>query len=148
MKKMKTAFAFIAMTLMLINLVSAQDVKLDYDETGNRTQRYKVLKSSEVTFADTALINQPIVEDVMISGKKTNVFPNPVGNHLNIIFSGEQTESGTVNVHLYDVKGNQLYSSTTTQNLHQIPMQDYPAGFYFLRISDSDKTEQWKIIKK
>lgn len=148
MKKMKFAFALLAFGLLFAGIVSAQDVKLDYDEAGNRTQRFKVLKSSEVTFADTALNNQPIVEDVLIAGKKTNIFPNPVSNHLNIFFSGVDAESTTVEICLFDVNGNQLYKEKVSPANHQVPMQNYPAGFYFLRISDSLKTEQWKIVKK
>lgn len=147
MKKMKLTFAFITGCLLLTINVSAQDVKLDYDLAGNRIQRYRVFKSSEVTFSDTTFNNHSIVDDVLIADKKINIFPNPVSNQLNILFSGETFESTLVEISLFDVNGNQLYKVKVSPTNHQIAMQKYPAGFYFLRIADSLKTEQWKIVK-
>ena len=61
------------------------------------------------------------------------VFPNPVGNELSI---GVFNISGMYSIKVYDLTGNQLYSTMMLagEPVEKIVTKDWPSGMYFVRM--------------
>ena len=68
-----------------------------------------------------------------------SVYPNPVGNILNI--NGEE---GVLT--LYDVKGNTLYNETHKQ-YSEINMSSFANGVYYIRLENNQGVAVQKVIK-
>ncbi|HEA29747.1 MAG TPA: T9SS type A sorting domain-containing protein [Leeuwenhoekiella sp.] len=74
------------------------------------------------------------------------VYPNPTENLLNINF--ESSIFNKINLDIYDILGNEIFSSVINKNEKNIDFSKYPTGIYFLKITIDGKTSTKKIIKK
>lgn len=63
-----------------------------------------------------------------------SVFPNPVGDHLNVE-THDFLSVGNTKILLYDVLGRLLNEQVVTQSRIQIDMKDFQAGVYILKIA-------------
>ena len=78
---------------------------------------------------------QVFVTDFFI-GAENNVFPNPtINGRFNILFELEQRE--TVQIVIYDVRGNTLNEQTLPNTLNQtyeVDMSAEPQGIYLVKV--------------
>lgn len=77
-----------------------------------------------------------------------NVFPNPVVNDLNIIFSEQKFNTKII---IYDLTGKQVYSSienTGKNNIIKINLSNFISGLYLIQIHNGDKIVNQKFLKE
>jgi hypothetical protein len=93
-------------------------------------------------FTGSALSNTPPPPQPII----TAVFPNPVPDQLTINFGA--ISPGRYNVNIIDAAGRILYTASyqinTTGQVQKLPFKHFPAGIYFLRVTD----EANKVVSK
>lgn len=73
------------------------------------------------------------------------VFPNPVKSNLNVEISGN-TES--IALDLFDVSGKLVMQKSITNEAISMQIKNLPRGIYFLKVSSSEKTGTYKIVKE
>ncbi len=89
------------------------------------------------------------VED-FIAEKNIRLYPNPVGENLNLEFTTEK--SGEAQLQVFDLVGRQVLSEKFQafqgKNQRQLGMSNLPAGQYFLRLSLPDGQAAMKVVKE
>ncbi len=102
----------------------------------------------EVTSGSCTEISECIVFDTLeleaFSVSEVNLFPNPVSSKLTIEVSGDDD---TLDIDLFDVGGKLLLQNTLTEN-NTLDMSSLSSGIYFLKVSSSDKTGTYKVVKE
>lgn len=100
--------------------------------------------SMSVTASSLALRLDGVLLDIENSGQKWNgfkVYPNPVKDVLNIDFSGDN-----VSCAIFDMQGKQVLELTPGNK--QFNVSSLPNGVYVLKVTDSEKTSTYKVIKE
>ena len=100
--------------------------------------------SMPVTASSLALRLDGVLLDIENVGQKWNgfkVYPNPVKDVLNIDFSGDN-----VSCAIFDMQGKQVLELTYGDT--QFNVSSLPKGVYVLKITDSEKTSTYKVIKE
>ncbi len=88
--------------------------------------------------SDTIIITQEagvFAGDNEISGYPVNLYPDPVIDNLNISFPEPPIEAY---FDIYNITGEEVYSSTITDSNTVIDMDDLPTGMYIVKISMPD----------
>lgn len=84
------------------------------------------------------------LDDFLASEVK--IFPNPVKSYLNVEISNN---SDSVALDLFDVSGKLiLQKQMSKDDSMSLQMKNMPSGIYFLKVSSSDKTGTYKIVKE
>ncbi|HXK82450.1 MAG TPA: T9SS type A sorting domain-containing protein [Bacteroidales bacterium] len=147
---MKTQLILLIIFGMCANFVTAQqDFGFSYDNAGNRTQRYLLLMFKNAD-ADTASVyfKDELNNENDISGLfELNVYPNPADDLINITLTEGELKN-TMQVEMYDNTGRILVSDTFNGNLLTIPVKNYPAGNYIMKIWNNKEQFDFQIIKK
>jgi bacillolysin len=78
-------------------------------------------------------------------GFSIEIFPNPVTESLNIIFSKDKVENTVV--HIADASNKLVKSFKVSSKLSEVNVSDLAAGFYFINIMTGGKRFSSKIIK-
>ncbi|TRX72595.1 T9SS type A sorting domain-containing protein [Carboxylicivirga sp. M1479] len=74
------------------------------------------------------------------------VYPNPVGQELNIKAG---TSLKNAHIKVIDMSGLLIYSNTQSLlNKYQLNCSNWPAGIYFVIVSDGKNTHKSKVVKK
>jgi len=77
-------------------------------------------------------------------------YPNPSNGQFRLLFLG--SEQGSINVEIYDGKGQQVYNRihTVEENNSEISVDasQLPGGLYMLRVAKDDKLQTLKLIKQ
>ena len=82
-------------------------------------------------------------QDISLS---ITVFPNPAQSIVNLSITKLPTENLTYQ--LYDIQGKLLLSQKISSTLSQVPVQNYAAGSYLLKVSDPEKAlKTFTLIK-
>lgn len=88
--------------------------------------------------------SQPAVKNIALS-----VAPNPVSQMAQVQFDAE--ESGTAVLEVFDLLGNRVHSQNLTHGSGAqsvlIPVQGWPAGAYWLRVTDGKGYGSAKLLK-
>lgn len=134
---------------------SNSSFSINYDNGGNRyetkiiTLGKKSARLDTATSKDTTVIEK--IEDVIFtddaSGKKVNLFPNPVKEKLKITFEGYNNLEGT-SIQVFDISGHQVLMLKRKGEDANIDFSAYPSGMYILRITLDNKPSEWKIVKE
>lgn len=76
-----------------------------------------------------------------------SVFPNPASDHISITINGTGTDMMTAK--LTTITGSVALETSFSKKVNIIPLTEYPAGMYFLVLSDTNGNK-WteKIIKR
>lgn len=79
---------------------------------------------------------------------KFNIFPNPASEFVTIDFSEVQSE--IVKIELLNTAGKQIYTNYIKPKLNyvKIPVDNFPSGVYFVRVSTDKKSSFKKLIVK
>ena len=88
---------------------------------------------------------QGIYEESIFFGDNAFVYPNPVGNTLNVYLGSGQTEKS---VYLYSILGELVYTSSTNNNSLTIDTSSLRSGVYLLNIASSKENKSLKIVKE
>ncbi|MBP7508562.1 MAG: T9SS type A sorting domain-containing protein [Prolixibacteraceae bacterium] len=116
--------------------------------------RNMILEESEYEWDKTQqLWNKAVVSNYYYSGITTgkdeislnggvNVYPNPVSDFVTI----ENIKDGS-SIDLYNYEGKKVKSLNLYEG-SKFSMSEFSTGIYFLRISNKDKAEMFKVIKK
>lgn len=100
--------------------------------------------SMSVTASSLALRLDGVLLDIENGGQKWNgfkIYPNPVKDVLNIDFSGDN-----VSCAIFDMQGKQVLELTPGNK--QFDVSSLPNGVYVLKVTDSEKTSTYKVIKE
>ena len=81
-------------------------------------------------------IQNPLSNDILES-----VYPNPVIDFINI-----KSESEISNAKIYDISGNCVLNKSFVDG-NRIDIRSLPAGIYFIKLLDSDKSKNIRFIK-
>ncbi|WP_281989516.1 T9SS type A sorting domain-containing protein [Aquimarina aggregata] len=81
----------------------------------------------------------------IIIGDAIIAYPNPVVDNLTI----ETNTSGTTNIEIFDIAGKLVISksSTSTNGISQVNLQDLTSGMYFVIVNTSNSSKTLKITK-
>ena len=67
------------------------------------------------------------------------VYPNPVTDHLTILFADENALPKKAMLRIMDALGHNVHTSTITEALSTIDMAHYTKGIYFLHITAENR---------
>jgi hypothetical protein len=141
-------------------LVISQTIHYDYDDSGNRVERYIVL--SKGNSSDNEKL--PFVEDTNSSRKDSvnnksdefedklgeltvKIFPNPTHGSLSVEINGLGPDE-TIDYQVFSKTGMLLATKQKLGYQFNVEMENYPAGLYILNLMIKGKTSQWKILKE
>lgn len=80
-------------------------------------------------------------------GDNLVVYPNPCNGILNIEATGNTTLSD-VEISVYNVLGNKIYSNQYSNLLHEsIDLSSQASGMYFINVQSGNKTSHFKVLK-
>ncbi|MFK7783371.1 M28 family peptidase [Psychroserpens sp.] len=96
-----------------------------------------------VELSDCIQFNTLGLDDFLASEVK--VFPNPVKTNLSVEITNN-IES--IALDLYDVSGRLVKQKTNASEIISLNMKSLPQGVYFLKVSSSEKTGTYKIVKE
>ncbi|HET6990376.1 MAG TPA: T9SS type A sorting domain-containing protein, partial [Bacteroidia bacterium] len=73
------------------------------------------------------------------------IFPNPFSSFITVISGNSQTKT---ELGIYNVIGEEVYSSAVSNQKTEIDLRNLQNGIYFIRITDSDGTITKKFVKQ
>ncbi|MEO6813604.1 MAG: T9SS type A sorting domain-containing protein [Ginsengibacter sp.] len=76
------------------------------------------------------------------SNRSITIYPNPAKDHLYI-----RNDLNYRNLMMTDLAGKVILKKSISTGLNNIQIDQIPAGSYFIRLSDGDKTETLKFVK-
>lgn len=84
------------------------------------------------------------INDTNLKENNIKIFPNPINDKLNVVFSDLATDFiGTI----YDLTGKKLYTFNHDSNQKTIDVSFLKTGFYMLNINTEGYSKKFKIIK-
>ncbi len=86
--------------------------------------------------------NNTGIQNPLSNDKSALVYPNPVIDFINI-----KSESAISNAKIYDISGNCVLQKSLVEG-NRIDVSKLPAGIYFIKLPDSDKSKYIRFIKK
>lgn len=88
------------------------------------------------------------LEEIGYGLLKSECFPNPATDRLTISFDNKQNAS--FDVHIYDIRGRQVYTSKTNAETLSLSIASFNKGLYFYKlVSEADKVyTSGKFIKE
>ena len=92
---------------------------------------------------------QGIYEKTFVINSEPILYPNPVQNNTLFINTG-LIETSAVPIEIYDVSGKLIVSKTyyPTSNNLEVDVSSIANGFFVLKITTTEKTYNYKIIKQ
>ena len=98
--------------------------------------------ASTFYFDDIKYANVAIgIEDE--SKEMMSVYPNPTADQWII----RDSNAGTYTIHIYDLKGQQVYQAVSTSQSHTIDASSLSAGVYFAKIQSGNSEQTIRLIK-
>jgi len=85
--------------------------------------------------------NKTGIQNALSNDKLQSVYPNPVVDFINI-----KSESEISNAKIYDISGNCVLNKSFVDG-NRIDIRSLPAGIYFIKLLDSDKSKNIRFIK-
>lgn len=132
--KNASTWPFDADQYFLLNIaIEASGTNNSFTESAMDIDYIKVYQASSLGINDTYLKENNI-----------KIFPNPVNDKLNVVFSDLATDFiGTI----YDLTGKKLYTFNHDSNQKTIDVSFLKTGFYMLNINTEGYSKKFKIIK-
>lgn len=79
-------------------------------------------------------------------GPSVSVFPNP-GNGL-FTFEFEQRSSSTVQLEVYNLRGERVQQLSTANNRVSLNLSNQPSGLYLVRVQNDAGIKHLKLVKR
>lgn len=116
----------------------------NYWVTGTRSNNCKATDSIIVEFCTS--VNEPFSNNIF----NLNIFPNPIGSEINIVF--DVTEREALSFELTNTMGQVIYTLNNVKfnagkNEFKVNSEKMITGIYFLKISNEKNSHLRKIIK-
>lgn len=140
------------MSLFSYCATAQTSVEYTYDLAGSRVQRNVLIvggKSQKSGGSETTFVSEKLAleneGDIFI-----NLYPNPTKADVTIAIDYHDVPQQEVTVSLYDASVKVLESRQLNSKRHQISLEQYPTGIYYLRMaSRENKTmKEVKIFKE
>jgi hypothetical protein len=82
-------------------------------------------------------------QPAMLGRNVWQLYPNPVGNMLNLSYKGKERLKGVVNIIIQDATGKAIVRYRAASNNKQVhlPVENLHAGLYFIKINVSDEIQ-------
>lgn len=112
----------------------AQQVAYEYDASGNRISRHRVVNNRKMKAADNIQLFSAV--------------PNPVSDILQIKYEDESGFSGEYRYSMQSVYGETAMTGASSTAVCRIDVSGLPQGFYILHIIYKEEEQSIKIIKK
>ena len=96
---------------------------------------------------DTSSCTNVIISGINENGQNSNIkiFPNPANDNL---FIQTAKITGTIEVALFDVTGQEVYLITSAESFLRINLAELAKGFYIIRIASEKDVLQQRLIKQ
>lgn len=123
---------------LLLNIAIQPSIDPNFTESEMEIDYLRVYQSSSVG-----------VNEVEEPQRQPKLYPNPVKDTFRVDFD-ETTNSGTVQVDIYNLSGKLLKSKSTEldgQHVEVSGLNDYPAGVYLAQLQCGSKTHYLKFLK-
>ena len=137
----------VVMTVVPCLAQERSTVSFGYDANGNRTMRSLQFKKTEengksVEDESEFLAEAKDVFDTMEVG----LFPNPTSGRFTV--SVNRDESATpLHIILSTQTGVVILDRTFNSEMEDIDLSGQPSGIYILRLSTSNESHVWKVVK-
>ena len=149
MRKTTILITFMLVVMAIVPCLAQErsTVSFGYDANGNRTMRSLQFKKTEengksVEDESEFLAEAKDVFDTMEVG----LFPNPTSGRFTV--SVNRDESATpLHIILSTQTGVVILDRTFNSEMEDIDLSGQPSGIYILRLSTSNESHVWKVVK-
>ena len=122
-------------------------VSFGYDANGNRTMRSLQFKKTEengksVEDESEFLAEAKDVFDTMEVG----LFPNPTSGRFTVSVNRDES-AAPLHIILSTQTGAVILDRTLNSEMEDIDLSGQPSGIYILRLSTSNESHVWKVVK-
>ena len=113
-------------------------------KTDNSSGVYALVDLRYLNFSDGSIGLQ---EDLSVQSKMLKVYPNPVGDILNINLTGKSETEGTLSI--LNFEGKTLVTrKVSNEGVLSLDISHLPTGIYLCRYSNATEIKTVKIIKQ
>jgi len=148
--QMKNIYTLLFLFFLVVLQIEGQAIKYDYDASGNRIKREKViaLKSAELNEEDEDDYEdaEDFYED-FFGERKVVIYPNPTKGVLRVDFQN-YGNTDDMQLIIYDMQGKLLQQIINVSIQTILDLTSYPTGVYLLLLIEGDEKSQWKIVKE
>ena len=149
---MNAIYVIITILALCLKVNSQTEINYTFDKTGNLvSEEYGSIYLLEYKYdIEGNLISKFIKGDTssvgesLLEGDIFKAFPNPVENTLTI---NAPANDIFFKIYLSNLSGIILYTTETKAPFINIDMQNYPQGFYFVKLETKSKVQVFNIIK-
>ena len=133
-----------AYTLSTIQKMSFSSGNLTITKTDNSSGVYALSYLRYLNFSD---ISTDLQEDLSVQNQMLKVYPNPVGDILNIDLTGMSEAEGTLSILNFEGK-TVLSRQVNNEGVLSLDISSLPTGIYLCRYSNATEIKTVKIIKQ
>lgn len=116
-------------------------IYFDFNEAIVTNTDYHTIQDSFPAINITQVVTS-LVETNLDKTLKFKIFPNPTKGTLHI----EQSQIKIINIQLFNINGQQILNTQTSQKLHTLKLEKLPKGTYVIRLTSDAHNEVHKII--
>jgi hypothetical protein len=131
-------------TLSGIRKMTFSSGNLTVSKSNNSNSVYVLSGLRYLKFSDNSTGLKPALT---VQSQQLNVYPNPVGNMLNIDLAGMQETKGTVSIINFEGK-TVLSRQVNNEGVLSLDISHLPMGIYLCRYSNATEIKTVKIIKQ
>lgn len=149
MKKTAILIIFMLVVMAVVPCLAQQrsTVSFSYDANGNRTMRSLQFKKTEENGKSVEDENEFLAEATDVFGAmEVSLFPNPTSGRFTVSVSRNESET-PLRVILGTPTGAVILDKTLSGTMEDIDLSGRPAGIYILRLSTSNESHVWKVVK-
>ena len=133
-----------AYTLSNIQKMSFSSGILTVTKTDNSSGVFPLSDLRYLNFSD---ITTDLQEDLSVQSQLLKVYPNPVGDILNINLTGMSETEGTLSI--LNFEGKTLVTrKVSNEGVLSLDISHFPTGIYLCRYSNATEIKTVKIIKQ
>ena len=133
-----------AYTLSNIQKMSFSSGNLSVTKTDNSSGVFALSDLRYLNFSD---VSTGLQEDLSVQSKMLKVYPNPVGDILNINLTGMSETEGTLSI--LNFEGKTLVNKQVNGvGILSLDISSLPTGIYLCRYSNASEIKTVKIIKQ
>lgn len=110
---------------------------------------YDYVSSVKNIRGNIAVDNAPIT--AAVNSDTIKIYPQPFKNSLTIDVGNSNIFKGPVTIEIFDALGQSKYrksSETVLLNPLTLNLPDWPAGYYFLNLSDGQQKRTYRLVKQ
>ena len=133
-----------AYTLSNIQKMSFSSGNLTVTKTDNSSGVYALSDLRYLNFSD---ISTDLQEDLSVQNQMLKVYPNPIGDILNIDLTGMPATEGTLSILNFEGK-TVLSRQVNNEGILSLNISSLPTGIYLCRYASTTGIKTVKIIKQ